>query len=87
MPCCQGVGGIVKLKEAIDQARKTQGPKCRLGVLLRELPDIDAREFQDCLDADYAAERIARGMTELGHRLSGEAVRKHRAGACSCGAV
>jgi hypothetical protein len=76
----------MKLTEAIEAARKSQGLKCKVGRLLNELPDTDAREFGDILaDPHYQHSQIARGMTALGHLLREDAVMNHRRGECSCG--
>ena len=81
----------MKLTEAIEAARLTQGPKCRVGILLRELPKQEAVELQDCLDRlDLQHSQIAHGMTELGRasgkdwKLSQSSVMKHRGGRCAC---
>lgn len=76
----------MEITQAIEAARKTQGPKCRVGQLLTELSSDDAQEFADVIaDARYQHSQIAEGMTRLGHTLRQDAVMKHRMLRCSCG--
>ena len=79
------------MTEAIEAARLTQGPKCRVGVLLRELPDDIAAELQTCLDrAELQHAQIAAGVTAAGKKVGSDwklgqsSVMKHRLGRCAC---
>lgn len=75
----------MKLIEAIEGSKKTNGPKCKVGQLLCDLPPADAVDLQDCLDGSYQHSQIANGLTLMGHRVAAPAIAKHRQRTCSCG--
>ena len=73
------------LAELVREHTSSQGPKCPVGLVLRDHPD-DADEVQAILD-DKAAQHtaIAKALqVYFGRKVSVQAVNRHRTRSCAC---
>ena len=69
---------------AADTVRS--GPRCLIGVALGTLTGEDLDALEGALaDTSVTSSSISRALTASGTKVGGQAVRRHRAGDCSCG--
>lgn len=62
-----------------------KGPDCSMGTILRTLPEQESQAVQAALDnPDWTAAALARLLTQEGHRVQDNTVRRHRRGDCLC---
>lgn len=59
--------------------------RCSIAVLLETFDADDARDLRLLLaDPDVPATLIARALSNRGHKVQGQTVRRHRKRDCSC---
>lgn len=72
--------------DALDASHTPAGPRCKIGIALQTFADPDLAALKAAIDdRQVTAARIGRAMRLEGHQLPDAAVRRHRAGDCSCG--
>ena len=79
------MGLLDEIKEAQARAPRP-GPRCRVGLFLESLDEVEQREMQDALDARdlYNHGVIAKVLQARGCRVKEDAIGRHRGGKCSC---
>lgn len=68
-----------------EQASAPGRMRCTVGLLLRELDDIDAQALRKAIDSGMEGSRIAAALSSEGHRVAGQAIQRHRRRQCNCG--
>lgn len=78
----------MSLADELTQAvQASPHAKCRVPKILANLNDEDSAALQGMLGLpkeDAPASKIARVLRKYGHDISGEAIARHRRGACAC---
>lgn len=75
---------------ALETARKNVGGyRCRIGVILEQLPDKDATALRHLIDGTKVyGTQIAEALKKHGHNVSGSHIQFHRrrvkGGGCTC---
>lgn len=68
--------------QKVDQ--KKPGPKCGFGAVLRSLTTDDYAYYEQMISEARPATFIAQVFRADGHDVSGDKVRRHFRGECSC---
>lgn len=77
-------GSLLDAIKAAAQAR--HGATCTTGMLLERLAVQDRNDLDAAIaDRTIPATVIAKVLTAAGHRVSVDALQRHRRGACACG--
>lgn len=62
-----------------------KGPRCGVGMLLREMPAADREALLKAMDNVQASGHwISNVLLEHGYKLSGFTINRHRRGECKC---
>lgn len=76
------------LAAVLSQQAASRGPmKCTVGLLLRELDDLDAKALRNALASSLEGSKISFALSQEGHRVGGQAIQRHRRHLCNCEAI
>lgn len=83
------MGLLEDLSKLEDARRRTGGTKCRVAVLLSELPDKERELLRHLVDeTDVFATQIAEAFKSNGYQVNAGHIQHHRrrkaSGGCSC---
>ena len=74
------------LLDDIKAERIKKGPTCSVAGLLQTLDKQDSKDLADALeDITITATAIVKVLGVRGHRITAEALRRHRRRVCDCG--
>jgi len=78
------------LKDTASDLRRQRGERsCVVRTTRARLQGEDLDDFNAMLDdaTNWSAEVLSAALTEQGHPVSGQGIRRHRNRGCSCGAA
>lgn len=79
-----GTSGLLEQIKAAAQAR--HGVTCTAGLLLQAMTAQDRSDLEAAIaDKSIPATVIVKVLINAGHRVSVDALQRHRRGACACG--
>ena len=73
------------LAAVLSEQAASRGPmKCTVGLLLRDLDDLDAKALRNALNSGLEGSKISFALSHEGHRVAAQAIQRHRRGLCNC---
>lgn len=83
------MGLLEDLSKLEDAKKRTGGQKCRVSVLMRELPEKEAELLRHLIDeTDVFATQIAEAFKSNGYQVNAGHIQHHRrrkaSGGCTC---